>query len=226
MLGPGLPSAAMTSWGVGGVATVVIMRTVFAPCLAACAALLVSCTAAPVSPAPSVTASPTTSSSTTPAATAPAATAPPSTAPPTIPAAPPALPPVPTPARLGTCPYLTAQQVAQFNGELVPEVQLDAGSTPPACFFSQNGGGQQLSVWVFRASTPEQATAAVDRAAPVATTDPADQPPGWTGGSTGGPGGAVYAVAKVSVAVIVMSNQAQSIKARRVAEQVITALGL
>jgi len=36
----------------------------------------------------------------------------------------------------------------------------------------------------------------------------------------------VYAVAKVSVAVIVISTQAQSIKARRVAEQVITALGL
>jgi len=36
----------------------------------------------------------------------------------------------------------------------------------------------------------------------------------------------VYAVAKAAVAVIVTSNQAQSIKARRVAEQVITALGL
>lgn len=136
------------------------------------------------------------------------------------------LPAVPTPQVSGDCPYLSAADVAAFNGERVARVQLDPTQNPPACFFNQGDGGQLLSVWVYRAPSTALATAVVNRAAPVASTNPANQPAGWTGGSTGGTGGAVYAVAKGAVVVVVTTNQQQSVKARRVTEQVITALGL
>ena len=137
-----------------------------------------------------------------------------------------ALPAVPTPQVSGDCPYLSTADVAAFNGERVARVQLDPTQNPAACFFNQGDGGQLLSVWVYRAPSTALATAVVNRAAPVASTNPANQPAGWTGGSTGGTGGAVYAVSKGAVAVVVTTNQQQSVKARRVTEQVITALGL
>ena len=137
-----------------------------------------------------------------------------------------ALPALPTPQVSGDCPYLSAADVAAFNGERVARVQLDPTQNPPACFFNQGDGGQLLSVWVYRATTAALATAVVNRAAPVASTNPANQPAGWTGGSSGGTAGAVYAVAKGAVVVVVTTNQQQSVKARRVTEQVITALGL
>lgn len=195
------------------------MRTAPAAALAVTAVLLAGCTSA-AQPAAELTSSApaTTTASATPTA------APPSAAPTTDPAA--ALPAVPTAQVAGDCPYLSANDVAAFNGEKVLGVKLDPAQSPPACFFAQYGGVQQLSVWVYEAPSAALATAAVDRAAPVASTDPADQPAGWTGGSRGGTGGAVYAVAKGAVAVVVTTNQEQSVKARRVTEQVITALGL
>ncbi|MEO6880798.1 MAG: DUF2020 domain-containing protein [Mycobacteriaceae bacterium] len=140
-----------------------------------------------------------------------------------------ALPPVPVAAAAGTCPYLSGDDVAQINGEKNLGVKIApaaAAVDPPACFFYTYRDQQQMSTWVLRASSPAQATAVVNRAAPVKTTDPADQPAGWSGGSKGGPGGAVYAVAKGPVAVVVTSNQGQSVKARRAAEEVIGTLGL
>ena len=199
----------------------VTMRAVPSPTLAllVSAVVLAGCTgggqvgAAPPSSAPAASvptsASPPTSASAA-ATTEPVAT----------------LPAVPTPKVPGDCPYLSAADVAAFNGERVASVRLDPTQNPPACFFDQGDGGQLLSVWVYRAPSMALATAAVNRAAPVASTNPANQPAGWTGGSAGGAGGAVYAVAKGTVVVVVTTNQEQSVKARRVTEQVITTLSL
>lgn len=198
------------------------MRTAPAAALAAAAVLLAGCSG-DGKPAAAVTSSPVTGAAPTP--TAPTSSPRPSgPAPAPTPAA--ALPAVPTARTAGDCPYLSADDVSAFNGEKVYGVELDPTQNPPACFFARGDGGPQLSVWVYAAPSAALATAAVDRAAPVATTDPADQPAGWTGGSSGGPGGAVYAVAKGAVAVVVTSNQEQSVKARRITEQVISALGL
>ncbi|MEV0677001.1 DUF2020 domain-containing protein [Actinosynnema sp. NPDC050436] len=154
------------------------------------------------------------------AATPPAASSTPSSAP--APAGP---PPVPEPAAEGTCPYLESTTVAQANGQLVVKVRLSADQPRPACFFYANATDVQLSVWVFEGEE-KAAKAVVDRAAPVADSSPASAPAGWKGGSLTGGEGAVYAVAKGGAAVVVTSNQQQTIKAKRIAETVIGNLGL
>ncbi|WP_460864098.1 DUF2020 domain-containing protein [Rhodococcus aerolatus] len=178
--------------------------------LAACS----SGAAAPAAPA---------APSATPPATAVPTTAAPTT---TVDAAP---PPVPSPGVEGECPYLPAADVASTNGQKVLSTLVDTAD-PPACAFTGLDGRTQLTVWVLRATGPAQATAVVDRAAPVGTTDPASEPAGWTGGrsgsGTGDLGGAVYAVADGATAVVVTTNQEQSLKAQRIAEQVIATLGL
>ena len=87
-------------------------------------------------------------------------------------------------------------------------------------------GDPQLTVLVRHMPSPDEAVAVVDWAAPIATTDPAEEPTGWSGGRFGGDGRAVYAVQKDSTAVVVFSNQEQSLKAELVATEVIGALGL
>ncbi|MGZ4559648.1 MAG: DUF2020 domain-containing protein [Mycobacteriaceae bacterium] len=149
-----------------------------------------------------------------------------STAVPPTSVAPPILPPVPVPVTPGTCPYLSSATVADLNGQLVAGVRLNTSYDPPACFFLIGNGSVQLSVWVYRAGSPALATAAVDRAAAVATSDPASAPEGWIGGRSGGQHGAVYAVSKGAVAVVVTSNQEQSLKPQRVTEAVISSLRL
>lgn len=153
------------------------------------------------------------------------ATAAPSTSS-TTSAVPAALPPVPQPATAGSCPYLASPVAADLNGQRVASVRLDTAYDPPACFFLIGNGTTQLSVWVYRAPSAALATAVVNRAAPVASSDPADAPAGWIGGRQGGAAGAVYAVAKGATAVVVTSNQEQSLKAQRVTEEVISALTL
>ncbi|MBP2339969.1 hypothetical protein JOF41_006147 [Saccharothrix coeruleofusca] len=141
------------------------------------------------------------------------------------PSAPAGPPPMPQPAADGDCPYLDSDYVAQANGQLVRKVRLSADQPTPACFFYANATEVQLSVWVFQG---EEATAkaVVDRAAPVADSSPASVPAGWQGGSLVGEQGAVYAVAKGGAAVVVTSNQRQTIKAREVASTAIEELGL
>ncbi|MEU4801474.1 DUF2020 domain-containing protein [Actinosynnema sp. NPDC023587] len=134
-------------------------------------------------------------------------------------------PPVPEPVAEGTCPYLEPGVVAEANGQLVRKVRLSADQPRPACFFYANGTDVQLSVWVFQ-GVERTAKAVVDRAAPVADSSPASAPAGWAGGSLVGDTGAVYAVAKGGAAVVVTSNQQQTIKAKRIAETVIGNLGL
>ena len=135
------------------------------------------------------------------------------------------VPPAPKPVNDGTCPYLTTGFVAEANGQRVPKVKLSTDEPHPACFFYANATEVQLSVWVFEGE-PGAAEAVVDRAAPVSDSNPATEPAGWEGGSLTNDGGAVYAVAKGGSAVVVTSNQKQTIKAREVAKQVVANLGL
>ncbi|XVV03867.1 DUF2020 domain-containing protein [Actinosynnema sp. CA-248983] len=153
-----------------------------------------------------------------------ATTAPPASAAPTT-TAPAGPPPEPQPSADGQCPYLESSYVAEANGQLVRKVRLSADRPDPACFFYANATDVQLTVWVFH-GTPETAKAVVDRAAPVDKSSPASAPDGWKGGSVVLSDGAVYAVAKGGDAVVVTSNQKQSIKTKRVAETVVANLGL
>lgn len=139
-------------------------------------------------------------------------------------AAPVALPPEPEPTADGPCPYLEESYVEETNGQRVSDVQTSADE-PPACFFLRPDGGVQLSVRVYTGEAAV-AKALVDSAAPVASSNPAELSGGWKGGSEATEEGAVYAVAKDATAVVVTTNQEQTIKAKQIAQQSITTLGL
>ncbi len=134
-------------------------------------------------------------------------------------------PPPPEPAADGPCPYLEEAAVEQANGQRVGAVRISSDQPYPACFFERGDGSVQLRTWIVE-GTPGTARATVNAAAPVATSDLAELPGGWSGGSQPTEEGAVFAVAKDGTAVVVTTNQEQTIKARRVAEQVIANLDL
>ncbi|MDQ0378175.1 hypothetical protein FB470_002169 [Amycolatopsis thermophila] len=125
--------------------------------------------------------------------------------------------------RAAKCPYLDSQFVADANGQRVSKVEISADQPHPACFFYALTGKVQLTVRVYTGD-PAVAKALVDQAAPVATSNPATDPPGWQGGYAAKPDGAVYAVARAGTAVIVTTNQQQTVKARTVARQAIAGL--
>ncbi|MEV6716508.1 DUF2020 domain-containing protein [Lentzea sp. NPDC051208] len=140
----------------------------------------------------------------------------------TITSAAPTVPPAPKPANDGTCPYLTTGFVAEANGQRVPKVKLSTDEPHPACFFYANATEVQLTVRVY-VGDEGIAKRIVNEAAPDGS-QPANSPTGWTGGYVSNEGGVVYAVAKSNAAVVVTSNQKQSIKARRIAEEAIKGL--
>lgn len=137
-------------------------------------------------------------------------------------------PPQQRPVRAADCPYLPTALVEQRNGQGVGSVRVSAGN-PPSCFFYRPDGERQLRTRVFRGRL-EVARALVDAAAPVRTSARASLSGGWEGGVQPRDGGSVYAVAKPKggrgVAVLVVSNQAQSVKARELAKSIIGALRL
>jgi UPF0176 protein len=135
------------------------------------------------------------------------------------------LPTPPQPANDGPCPYLEESYVEDTNGQHVGKTQTSTDN-PPACFFYRPDGGLQLTVWVYNGGDAHVAKGLVDGAAPVDTANPAKLPGGWEGGAQPTDKGAVYAVAKDGAAVIVTTNQEQTIKAKQIAQQSITALGL
>jgi hypothetical protein len=136
---------------------------------------------------------------------------------PTVPAAPQA-------AKDGTCPYLPTTFVAEANGQRVAKVKLSTDAPHPACFFYAGATEVQLTVRVY-AGDERVAKMIVNEAAPDGS-QPANSPTGWTGGYVSNNSGVVYAVAKSDAAVVVSTNQKQSIKARRIAEEAIKNLGL
>lgn len=135
-----------------------------------------------------------------------------------------ALPADPQPTNAGPCPYLEESYVADTNGQRVAKVQTSADQ-PPACFFYRPDGSVQLTVRVYTGDVAV-AKALVDAAAPITTSNPAELTGGWKGGAEATESGAVYAVAKDTSAVIVSTNQEQTIKAKQIAQESITALGL
>lgn len=138
----------------------------------------------------------------------------------------PAIPPEPQPATDAACPYLAEDFVAETNGQRVARVAISADTPNPACFFYRADDAVQLTVRVYTGDAAT-AEALVNQAAPIDTSNPAELTGGWTGGYLTIDGsGAVYAVSKEATAVVVTTNQQQTIKARRVVEQTITALAL
>lgn len=140
---------------------------------------------------------------------------------------------LPAVAREGVedCPYLDTQFVAETNGQKVTASGTDTRFDTPACVYWSYPEQPQLQVIVRHTGSPAEARAVVDWAAPVDLTDPAEQPAGWSGGRAGGgvvPGreGAVYAVAKDTVAVVVLTNQKESVKAQLIAVETIANLSL
>lgn len=129
------------------------------------------------------------------------------------------------------CPYLETQFVAETNGQKVTASGIDERFDTPACVFWSYPEEPQLEVLVRHTGSEQEARDVVDNFAPVDVTDLAEEPAGWSGGRAGGgviPGrdGAVYAVAKDSVAVVVLTNQKESVKAQLIAEQAIVNLSL
>ncbi|WP_123959202.1 DUF2020 domain-containing protein [Corynebacterium pseudopelargi] len=124
------------------------------------------------------------------------------------------------------CPYLDAQWLAETNGQKVTRTGVDERFDPPACGFWGYGDLPQATVLIRHMPDEEQARAVVDWAAPIDSTEPATLPGGWDGGRAGGPEGAVFAVQRGPVAVVAWSDQAQSLKAQLIAQEVINNLGL
>ena len=133
------------------------------------------------------------------------------------------VPPVPQPVADGPCSYLPVAAVQDINGERVGGVQVSADHPYPACFFLTKSGSVQLRTWIV-VGTPRVARATIDAVAPVATSDLAQLPGGWSGGSQPTKDGAVYAVARQGTAVVITTNQRQTISAREIAKRVIAAL--
>nr|WP_257159914.1 DUF2020 domain-containing protein [Corynebacterium cystitidis] len=129
------------------------------------------------------------------------------------------------------CPYLDDEWVAQTNGQKVTGVALDPRFEIPACVYWSYPEEPQLTVLVRHMPTEQDAIAVVDHYAPVDVTNPAELPGGWMGGRAGQgvvpeQPGAVFAVSKDDYAVVVTTNQDQSVKAETVAQEVISNLGL
>ncbi len=140
-----------------------------------------------------------------------------------------AQPPPPTPEPPPTdapCPYLSDADVESINGQRAGQTQVVAVLPYPICRFTRTDGDWMGEIRIVQADSPESATAAVDVAAPVDSSDPANLPAGWAGGSTLLADRSVYAVSKGTIAVIAESNQLQTIKPRQMAVQTIAALGL
>lgn len=129
------------------------------------------------------------------------------------------------------CPYLDTQFVAEKNGQRVMDEGVDKRFDTPACVFWSYEDAPQLQVIVRTTSSETEARSVVEWAAPVEFTDPAEEPAGWSGGRAGdgavpGSDGAIYAVSKGETAVVVFTDQAESVKAQEIAEETIKNLGL
>lgn len=133
-------------------------------------------------------------------------------------------PAVAEPTEEGPCPYLDDAFIEETNGQRVGDTKISVGETP-ACYFYRADGDVQLAIQVY-SGDPAVAQAFVDKVAPVDTANPAELPGGWAGGAQPTDVGAVYAVAKEGTAVVVVTNQEQTLKAKLVAQEAISTLGL
>ncbi|RNE50041.1 DUF2020 domain-containing protein [Corynebacterium alimapuense] len=133
------------------------------------------------------------------------------------------------------CPYLDNTWVAETNGQITTGTGIDLRFDTPACVFWSYPEDPQLTVIIREMPDRQSAIEVVDWAAPIDYTEPAEEIEGWSGGRAGagmvpeglptGQDGALYAVQKDNRAVVVFSNQDQSLKAELVAREVINNLG-
>lgn len=126
----------------------------------------------------------------------------------------------------GPCPYLDGAWLENANGQKLTNHGVDNRFDTPACVFWSFEDVPQAVVTVRTMANEEEATAVVDWAAPIDSTEPADLEGGWMGGRAGGEDGAVYAVQKDNIAVVVRTAQQQSVKAEIIAQEAIKNLGL
>lgn len=129
-------------------------------------------------------------------------------------------------AATDACPYLDTEWLAETNGQRVVAVGVDQRFDTPACVFWSYPDQPQATVIVRHMDSVAAARQVVDWAAPVDSTEPADHIPGFAGGRGRTEAGAVFAVSKDTVAVVVLINQEQTIKAELIATEVIDTLGL
>lgn len=206
------------------------------------AVALAACSAAPESTAPTGAASTgTASAGSTITVTSPPATVVISEQPSTVvttPSEPTLVPPPPTTAEprpaSGDCPYLSTLEVRDANGQNVGRTATIAVDPYPICLFYRPDGTVLAAIRIIAADTPAEAAAAVNQHVPIADSFEVTQPAGWAGGAMATPRGvdgypdarSIYAVSKGTIAVIAISNQAQSIKGRQMATDVIANLGL
>ena len=125
------------------------------------------------------------------------------------------------------CPYLSDTDVADINGQHTGQTQIIDVKPYPICVFSRSDGewhGDGPGDPGRHRRRP--ATAAVDAHVPIDSSDPASQPPGWTGGAMVTADKSIYAVSKGPIAVVAESNQLQSIKGRQMVIKTVAALGL
>ena len=123
------------------------------------------------------------------------------------------------------CPYLDSQWVADTNGQRMTRVAVDHRFSTPACVFWSYPEEPQASVMVREMPSVEEAREVVDHAAPVDDTEIAEFED-WTGGRGVLGEEAVFAVQKDTHAVVVRSNQLQTLKPQLIAQEAITRLGL
>ncbi len=188
-------------------------------------ALALSATAAACTPAPEQEPAPADASTTATSATAAATPEASGVDKPALPVA--ARPEVPAGKQSWReCPYLDTVWVEQTNGQRVTAVGVDERFSTPACVYWSYPEAPQLQVLVRHLPSQEDAIAVVDHFAPVDSTELAELPGGWTGGRGTVDGGAVFAVFRGTVAVVVLTNQEQSFKAEQTAAETVTNLGL
>ena len=143
----------------------------------------------------------------------------------TVTAAAPASTPEPPPVD-GPGPYLSDDEVATINGQHTGTTQVIEVQPYPVCVFYRSDGGALASIRVIRADNPQAAVAAVDQHVPIASSNPAKQPSGWTGGAMVTGTGSIYAVSKGPIAIVAESNQQQSVKGRQMVITAVANLGL
>ena len=123
------------------------------------------------------------------------------------------------------CPYLDTQWVADTNGQRMPRWGVDKRFSTPACVFWSYPEEPQATVLIRQMPSVEEARAVVDWAAPVEDTELAEFD-GWSGGRGAFEDHTVFAVQKDNRAVVVWSNQLQTLKPQLIAQEAIKSLGL
>ena len=123
------------------------------------------------------------------------------------------------------CPYLDTQWVADTNGQRMTRWGVDKRFGTPACVFWSYPEEPQATVIVREMPSVEEARAVVDAAAPINETELAEFD-GWSGGRGVFEEHSVFAVQKDTHAVLVWSNQLQTLKPQLIAQEAIARLGL